>query len=143
MDLRRKSNSSIALAAGIYVALAFAAGFAFGVLREMVLRPLTGEIVALSIEAPVMLAVCFVAARWTVRHVLPASGIGECLVMGLAAFALLIGLEIAGSLLLRGLSFEGWLAQLATARGMISLALFAAFAAMPALATKLNVAPRF
>lgn len=143
MDLQRKPSQSIVPAAAVYVALAFAAGFAFGVLRETVLRPLTGEIVALLVEAPAMLAVSFVAARWTVTRFMPASSLRERIAMGTVAFMLLLGLEVAGSFLLRGLSAGAWLAQLATVRGLISLALFAAFAAMPVLAPGLKRSTRF
>ncbi len=125
--------------AAIYVAIAFAAGFAFGVFREMAVRPRLGETAALLIEAPAMLAVSFFAARWIVARYMPASRLRDRIGMGVIALALLIGLEIAGSALLRGLDPGAWLAQLATVRGLITLALFAAFAALPAFAAASNV----
>lgn len=136
-------GSRTILAATVYVALTFGAGLVLGVCRELLLRPAAGEVAALLIEAPVMLAVSFLAARWTVARFMPASRRDAHIAMGLVAFALLLGLEIAGSLLLRGLPFGAWLAQLATARGLISLALFVAFAAMPPLTAHLNAARRF
>lgn len=125
----------IAAAAG-YVAVTFVAGFALGVLREFVVRPAVGEIAALLIEAPMMLAISFLAARWMIAQFMPGSGARAHLAMGLIALALLIGLEFVVGMALPSPVLEKWLARLQTPAGLISLALYAAFAVMPSLAAR-------
>jgi hypothetical protein len=127
-------NASMIVAATAYVALTFVAGFFLGILREFVIRPQAGELGALLIEAPMMLAVMFFAARWVVTRFMPEADMTGLLIMGFIAFAWLMTLEIGGNLLLRGLTPAQWYAQLQTVPGMISLALFAAFPVMPVLA---------
>jgi hypothetical protein len=55
--------------------------------------------------------------------------------MGLIAIGLLFPAEIAGVLLVRGLSLREYLASFVTAPGVISLFMFLLFAAIPALVT--------
>ena len=115
-----------------YFLAVFGAGFALGVLREGVVRPRLGEFAAIAVEAPAMLLACWVAARWAVRR-FAVAGRGERLRMGGLAFALLMVAELAGSVGLRGMAAAEWLAHFATPPGLLSLALFAAFATMPLL----------
>lgn len=122
------------VAAAAYVALTFVAGFFLGILREFVIRPQAGELGALLIEAPMMLAVMFVAARWVATRFMPDADMTGLLTMGFIAFAWLMTLEIGGSYLLRGLTPAQWTAQLQTVPGLISLALFATFPLMPVFA---------
>ena len=56
---------SAAVRAGIaYFAAAFAAGFALGTVRVLLVEPVFGELPAILAETPLMLAVSFVLARW-------------------------------------------------------------------------------
>jgi len=57
--------------------------------------------------------------------------------MGLVAFAILVPAEIAGVLMVRGLSLREYLASFVTAPGVISAVMFLLFAAMPSLVTLL------
>jgi hypothetical protein len=50
-----------------YFALVFLAGFALGTVRTLWIAPGTGARAAELMEAPIMLAVSAVAARWVVR----------------------------------------------------------------------------
>ncbi len=123
-----------ALPAGAaYFAVVFAIGIVMGTLRELAIRPLAGEFAAVAIEAPVMLLASYLAARSLVRRFAVASSPAR-LLMGEAAFALLILAELAGWVWLRGQPADAWVAHLGTPAGMLSLVLFAAFAAMPAVA---------
>src|SRR5689334_14250636 len=73
-------------AATAYVALTFVAGFIVGMLREFIVRPLTGETAALLIEAPLMLIVTFFAARWALTKMMPSADVNSRFKMGLIAF---------------------------------------------------------
>lgn len=129
-------NASMIVAATAYVALTFVAGFFLGVLREFIIRPQAGELGALLIEAPVMLAVMFLAAREVVIRFMPDADINGLLVMGFIAFTWLMTLEIGGSYFLRGLTPVQWIARLQTVPGLISLALYAVFPLMPLFASR-------
>ena len=95
----------------------------------MVVRPRLGSLAAIAMEAPLMLLACWATARWVVRRfVVP---VAVRLRLGLMAFGLLMVAELAGSLGLRGMRAEEWVAHFATAPGVLSLALFVVFAAMP------------
>jgi len=52
----------------LYFVIVFAAGFAFGTMRTLFLVPQVGDVAAVSIEAPLILGVSWVAARFCVRH---------------------------------------------------------------------------
>lgn len=82
-------------AATSYAGLVFAAGFALGTLRVLVLVPRIGAPLAEAIEVPVMLALSFLVARWlVVRHAIPAR-LSARAGMGALAFVLLISAEVA------------------------------------------------
>ncbi len=119
-------------AAAVYFALVFAAGFLIGPVREFVIAPLTGRFGAVLLEAPIMLTASWFAARWTLRRwpdVAP-------LRLGALAFGFLAVAEFGGALLLRRMSPGGYFAHLATPEGLLSLALFVGFAAMPHAASQ-------
>jgi hypothetical protein len=86
-------SSALILRAGTsYFALVFGAGFLLGSFRVPFLVPRLGERAAELLEAPVMLAVIFVAARHVVRRFgLTAEA---SLFVGVLALALLIGAEL-------------------------------------------------
>ena len=120
----------IVRAALAYFGVVFAVGFVLGVVREGFVRPWFGTLGAIGIEAPAMLLACWWAARWVVgRFGLAARGARWR--MGAVAFGLLMAAELGGSLVLRGMTAGEWLAHFGTAPGVLSLALFLAFAAMP------------
>ncbi|MCC7282795.1 MAG: hypothetical protein IT556_10455 [Acetobacteraceae bacterium] len=125
----------IGRAALAYFAAVFAVGFVLGVVREMVVRPRLGATAAIALEAPAMLLATLLIACRVVRHFDLAAG-GARLRTGLVAFALLMAAECAGSIALRGMTPSAWLAHFAEPDGVLSLALFLAFAAMPWAAGK-------
>ncbi len=120
----------IARAALTYFAAVYAAGFMLGTLRELVVRPHLGTLGAIALETPLMLAVSFLVARWLVRRFALVTD-GMRLRTGLAAFAVLLVAECAGSIALRGMTPLAWLAHFAEPAGLLTLAVFLAFAAMP------------
>ena len=55
-------------AAAAYFALVFSAAFVMGVVRNLVVAPRTGEVAAVLIETPLILAVSWFAAGWSIRR---------------------------------------------------------------------------
>ena len=120
-------------AGAIYFALVFAVGWVLGPIRELWVVPHLGRIAALLLEAPLMLVAMIVSARWVVRRFKVLYALRTKIAIGVVALAMLLVVELIGSRWVRGLSVREYLASLATAPGLISLLLFLAFAAVPAL----------
>lgn len=76
-----------------YFLVGIAFGFAFGAFRVTVLVPVFDDVVAVLIEAPVMLAVSVRACNWAVRRFKPGDTVAARLAMGLVAFIVLQGAE--------------------------------------------------
>ena len=120
------------LAAGaLYFALVFGAGFVVGFARVLWLVPHVGERTAELLEAPIMLVVTIVAARWVVRRraVPPAATIR--LGVGLLALALMLGVELTFVLGLRGLTLHEYLAARDPLAGGVYVTMLAIFVLMP------------
>lgn len=121
-----------ALKAGaIYVALVFLAGFGLGVLRVLIVAPRLGAVVAVLIEAPVILVVSWVVGRGCVARFGVAPMFGPRLVMGGSAFVLLMGLEAALSVLAFGRGLADHLGGYLTLPGALGLAAQLGFAVIP------------
>lgn len=120
-----------ALAAGAaYAAAIFAFGVMLGTLRVLVLVPRTGELAAVLIELPVMLAASFLCAGPIARGFWVPARAGPRAAMGLSGFALLMAAETALGLAFgRGLAAQA--GALATAPGLVGLAGQVAFGLMP------------
>ena len=118
------------LKAGVlYFALVFGAGFLLGPMRILLLVPRVGERAAELMEAPVMLAVIYLAARWIVRRFALQPHPLKGLAVGLLALVLLLSAEFSLVLRLRGMTVRQYLATrdpLAESVYRISLGLFAA-----------------
>lgn len=119
------------IAGATYFLAVFAAGFLLGPIRQFLLVPQIGEVAGVLLEAPLMLAASWFAAWWTIGRFAVPARLAPRAEMGLTAFALLMLAEMAGALLLRGLTFAGWCAHFLTAPGAVSLGLFLVFAAAP------------
>lgn len=116
-------------AAATYFALVFGAGFCFGVLRVTLLLPRLGERWAELIEAPLMLAVIVLAARWLVRRrpLAPRSW----LVAGSLAAGLVLGADLVVGVGLRGMSVAEVFLDRDPVAGSVYYALIAMFAVLP------------
>ncbi len=127
MDPKNTSRPSTTLkAAALYVALAWSAGFVFGVVRELALKPLIGPVWAQLAEAPVMATVTWLAAGYVLRKLSPAP-----LATGLLAAAVLIVIETVFALGIRGQSVSDYLAAFDMARGTVFPLLIIWFAIAP------------
>jgi hypothetical protein len=89
-----------AAAAGLaYAVIAFAAGFALGVLRVTLIAPQFGEIAAVMFELPIMLALSWLACRWVIaRWHVPATLTARATTGGLALALLLAAEAMLGTL---------------------------------------------
>lgn len=94
----------------IYFALVFGAGFVLGPLRILILVPRVGGRAAELLELPVMVGLCWLAARWVTRRFAVPPATGARLGMGMLAGALLLAAEFALVLPLRGLTLAEYLA---------------------------------
>ena len=112
----------------IYFALVFGSGFVLGTIRTLWVVPLAGVRSAELMEAPLMLAVTVLAARFIVRR-----RAGDPLGIGLVALGFLLFAEIGVATGLRHLSLRGYIASRDPVSGTVYLMLLALFAVMPAL----------
>jgi hypothetical protein len=118
-------------ASALYFALVFGAGFALGTLRVLLVAPRLGARTAELIEAPLMLVVTFLAARWTVVRLAVPPAWTRRLGMGGIALGLLLAAEFGLVLGIRGLSLREYFAGLDPVSGTVYYALLGAFALMP------------
>ena len=123
---------AVVKAAVAYFAVAFAAGFVLGAIREIVVVPRLGGLAAVAIEVPVMLAISWIAAGAIVRRFAVPADAAPRLVMGGLAFVLLQAAEVALASAL-GTSPMAYVAALATPRGALGLAAQVVFAFIPLL----------
>ena len=129
-----------ALKAGVLYFLAvFAAGFVFGTIRTLWIEPAVGELAAVLLEAPVMLALSYFVARRLLRRFRIATA-GDSAIMGFGALILLLVAEL---LLARafGQTTAEFIGDFATPAGATGLVAFLAFAAMP-LVLQISISPR-
>ena len=129
----------VLLAGTVYVAAVFAAGFLLGVLRTLVLVPLLGELGAVLVELPVILAIAWwvctrILRRWPLLP--PAAA-----AMGAIAFLLLMLAEAGLSTLLAGRSLPEHLALYAQLPHQVGLAGQLAFALFPWLQARRSQRP--
>jgi len=128
----QKSDLERSLVAGAYYfQIIFAVGFALGTLRVLALAPALGELPAVLVELPVILAASWlVSGRLVRRFKVPRE---HRLTMGALAFTLLILAEAVMSVFLFGRTFAQHMAHYRTVPGAVGLAGQIMFAAMPAL----------
>ena len=116
--------------AALYAAIVFALGFGLGVVRQLFVAPVSGELIAVLVELPFMLLLSWLAAS----RIFPGRGLepGQGIEIGLSAFLLL---QVAESLLFGAFGpyryFDNvlyYLGDLSPARvaGLIGQILFAA-----------------
>lgn len=121
-----------ALKAGVsYFAAVFAAGFLLGVMRTLLIAPRTGDLVAVALELPLILAVSWVACGWAIRRHDVARESGARIAMGLASFILLMAAELAVSTLIAGRSLDQHFALYRTAPVLLGLCGQLVYAALP------------
>ena len=120
-------------AGAAYFALVFAAGFALGVVRTLYFVPRYGDRAAELLEAPVMLVVSFVAARWIAGRLSMPYAPGRRLAIGAIGLVLMLGAELILVLPVRGLTIEEYFVTRDSVAASAYYFLLAVFALMPAL----------
>lgn len=88
----------------LYFVLAFGAGFLLGPLRILFLVPRVGVRAAELMELPIMITICFLAARWVTGRLNVPPAPAPRLGMGLIALALLLLCEFTLVLRLQGMT---------------------------------------
>ncbi len=114
----------------VYFGLVFAAGFLFGVLRELWVAPRLGSMTAELLEMPMMFVVIGLAARWTVTHLTVPTPRAR-LAVGCVALALLLVAESSLVMGLRQMSLADYLATRNPISGTVYLGMLLVFALMP------------
>ena len=117
----------------LYFALVFGAGFVLGTVRTLWVVPRVGTRKAELIEAPIMLVVTIVAARWIIVCLgvpfTPSVRLG----MGFIALLLLLVAEFGFVLWVRGETIREYFASRDPVAGAAYLLLLIVFAVMPRL----------
>jgi len=120
----------------LYFALVFGAGFVLGPIRILWVVPRWGTRMAELMEAPIMLVVTIVSARWIVRRLAVPSTPSSRLGMGGIALGLLLVAEFTLVLWLRGISMGEYLATRDPVSGTVYYMMLGVFAIMPLLVAR-------
>jgi len=132
--LRDRSILRAATAGLAYFALVFAAGFALGTLRVVVLTPRLGDpATAVLLELPVMLGLSWMACRWLIARLDVPTAVSARLVMGGSAFATLMVAELGVSVLAFGRTLPAHLEHYRQLPTLLGLAGQMAFAVFPVI----------
>jgi hypothetical protein len=84
-------------AGALYFALTFAAGWVLGPIREFWVIPRLGRTVGFVLEAPLMLVVSVLVARWVVRRFAAPPTLPTRALVGLVALGMLLVAELLGA----------------------------------------------
>lgn len=121
------------LAGLVYFVTVFAAGFALGTLRVLVLAQSLGETASVILELPLILLISWFACRWiVVRFAVPATFPAR-FVMGLVALSLLLAAEAMLGIYGFGRTLAEHLARYANTPELLGLAGQILFALFPLL----------
>jgi hypothetical protein len=123
-------------AGALYFGLVFGAGFVLGPIRILWVVPRVGTRTAELMEAPIMLVVIVVAARWLVRRLRVPPQAATRLGVGMVALGLLLAAEFTLVLRLRGLTVSGYLAGRDPVAEAVYVVLLGVFALMPLLVAR-------
>ena len=127
-------NMRLLKSAALYFALVFGAGFVLGAIRVPFLVPRVGDRLAELIEAPLMLGVILLAARWIARR-FPGSR-RELLATGLGALGFVLAADVVIGVTLRGMSLVEVFLNRDPVSGTVYYALLGLFAVMPWLLSR-------
>src|SRR3954453_10736105 len=113
---RRRENPptigrTVIRAGAVYCVIVFGIGFCLGALRVLAIAPRLGEMVAVVLEAPVMLAASWAVSLWCARVFQVPTAFAPRLMMGMVAFALLMALEAGLAIVVFGRPVADFFAQ--------------------------------
>jgi hypothetical protein len=115
----------------LYFAIVFAAGFALGTLRVLVVVPQVGELSAVLAELPILLGVSWVVCGYAIRRCDVDATFDARGAMGLFAFSVLMAVEYLMANVGFGRSLAEHLSRYAEPAQALGLAGQIAFGAMP------------
>ncbi|MCA3261057.1 MAG: hypothetical protein ING44_03880 [Telmatospirillum sp.] len=115
----------------VYFGIVYAAGFALGTLRVLVVAPTLGEFAAVLVELPIMLALSWIACGFVLRRlaVPPAARA----TMAATSLVLLVLAEIGTGVVAFGQTLDAVLARMIAPGNWLGLAGQLFFAALPLL----------
>lgn len=117
----------------LYCTVVFAAGFVLGVIRTLWVAPLAGALVAVILEAPIILAIAWSACGWVAERFEVSHLFLDRLVMGGAALAVLVFAEAAAAMLATGRSLDQFFRVDGHSAVLLGLLVQLAFAIFPML----------
>ncbi len=120
----------------LYFALVFGAGFVLGTIRTLWVVPRLGTRTSELMEAPIMLIVTILTARWVVRCLAVPFMLFSRLGVGCLALALMLVAEFGFVLWLRGISISEYLANRDPVSETVYYGMLGVFAAMPILVAR-------
>lgn len=123
-------------AGGFYFALAFSAGFVLGIIRTLWIAPQSGARTAELMDAPVMIGVGFLAARWVVKRFAVPSSVSSRLAVGGIGLAIMLMAELSLVLWLRGLTMGEYFAARDRVAGAVYDTALGVFALMPLMVSR-------
>jgi hypothetical protein len=112
-----------------YYLIVFTFAFLMGVARVLVVAPRLGQMAAVMIEVPILIAASLFVSRYLIGS--SVLTVLQLALMGLTAFILTMASEALLAELLQGNGVAAWAASLATPVGLLGLAGQVIFALMP------------
>ncbi len=126
IDWRVATQAGIAYTLGVFII-----AFAVGTIRVTLIAPRFGSLLAVLLEAPIILAVSWRVSRWCNRRFSVNREPRTRAMMGAVAFTVLMMLELGVSVLIFGETFGHYFAKYALPPGFIGLAMQVCFAFIP------------
>jgi hypothetical protein len=117
----------------LYFAVVFAAGFLLGAIRVVWVVPHVGARVAELAEAPLMLVVSFLVARWLVHRYRTIGTSASWLSVGVVGLVLMLSFEFTAVLWLRGMSIAEYFAHRDPVSGAVYFLSLGVFGILPLL----------
>lgn len=133
MSYSRSDRLLVQKAGALYFALVFGPGFVLGPIRILWFAPRVGTRAAELLEAPVMLAVSVLVARWLIRWLAVPPMTAVRMGMGLVALSLMLLAEFTLVLWLRGVSIRQYFAERDPVAGTVYYITLVLFAVLPLL----------
>jgi hypothetical protein len=132
-----------ALVAGtLYFAVVFTLGFVLGTARVVLVVPRLGEVGAVALELPIMVAASWFICGWLVARRAVAPETKARLLMGGVAFALLMAAELGVSVFAFGRELAEHIAAYRAPSAQLGLAAQILFAAFPLIRGRSGAATR-
>ena len=125
-------------AAASYFAIVFVIAFALGTIRVLLVAPRFGAVAAVSLEVPLLLAVSWVTASWSIATFRVPSAARDRFTMGFVAFGMLMAAEFGLSIALFDRPASACFASYATLAGAAGLLAQIAFALVPYFRTRFD-----